>query len=455
MKRGKILKILGIVVGAVILMMIIGRSCGMIKNKGTINVTVEKAEKRTIVETVSANGKIQPAVEVKVCPDVSGEVIELNVKEGDEVKAGQLLAKINPDLYQSNLERMSASLNTNRANQANSKARAAQTKAQFIQIESSYKRNEKLFKQGVISESEFEQAKAQYEAGKADVEAADQSVIAANYNIKSGAASLKEAQDNLRKTAIYAPVDGTISKLSCEKGERVVGASQFSAPEIMRIANLNEMEVNVDVNENDIIRVKLGDTAIIDIDAFLDRKFKGVVSEIATSATTTGVTADQVTNFVVKIRIVRESYADMLVGKPANFSPFHPGMTATVDIQTKKVIDALSIPIQAVTTRVDSTKIPNAQMKADKTSSDNSMSNASKSSAKTEECVFIYQNGKVKKVIVKTGIQDSNYIQILEGITEKDEVVSGPYRAVSKKLNDGDAVNKVDKKDLFAKGESE
>ena len=196
--------------GAVILLMIIGRSCGMIKNKGVTSVTTEKVEKRTIVESVSANGKIQPAVEVKVCPDVSGEVIELNVKEGDEVKAGQLLAKINPDIYQSNLERMAAALNTSKANQANSKARAAQTKAQFIQIESSYKRNEKLFKQGVISESEFEQAKSQYEAAKADVEAADQSVVAANYNVKSGAASLQEAQDNLRKTAIYAPVDGTI-----------------------------------------------------------------------------------------------------------------------------------------------------------------------------------------------------------------------------------------------------
>lgn len=442
-----------IIIGVVLLSLVL-----IFTKSGTkaINVTTEKAEKRDIIEMVSANGKIQPEVEVKISSDVSGEIVELYVKEGDQVKKGDLLCKINPLIYESSSSRMVATLNGAKANLANSKARLDQIKASYINTEASYNRNKKLFDQGAISQSEFDAAKAAFDGAKADVKAAEESVNASEYNVKSTEASLKEANDNLAKTNIYSPVNGTVSKLNKEKGERVVGTAQMEGTEIMRLANLNEMEVSVDVNENDIVRVHYNDTSLIEVDAYLGRKFKGIVTEIANSANTTGVTAEQVTNFTVKIRILQESYQDLLV-ENNNRPPFRPGMSATVDVQTKQAKNIVTVPIQSVTTRSDSSALEGKGMKKsdeedgdivikdEKDKSDEDV----KELIKIEECVFVYSEGKAKMVKVKTGIQDNNYIQIVSGINAGDEIISGPYSAVSKQLKDGMEVMKVDKSELF------
>ena len=423
-----------------------------------LNVTTENAQKRNIIETVSANGKIQPEVEVKISSDVSGEIVELFVKEGDQVKKGDLLCKINPLIYESNSSRMVATLNGTKASLSNSKARLEQIKATFANIEASFKRNKKLFEQGAISQSDFDASKASYDGSVADVKAAEENVNAAEFNVKSTEASLKEANDNLAKTNIYSPVNGTVSKLNKEKGERVVGTAQMEGTEIMRLANLNEMEVSVDVNENDIVRVRNGDTSLIEVDAYLDRKFKGIVTEIANSANTTGVTADQVTNFVVKIRILQESYQDLVNANKAS-APFRPGMSATVDIQTKKAEGIITVPIQSVTTRSDSTEFKANEMKkgdddknAELVVKNNTEQSDKKmnSTIKVEECVFVFVEGKAKKVKVKTGIQDNDYIEIKEGIKDGEEVISGPYSAISKQLKDGMVLKKVDKTELFS-----
>lgn len=441
MKKKKLFRILGVSIILLIIIVIITRNGGV----KPIQVVVEKSTKRTITETVTANGKIQPEVEVKLSPDVSGEVVELFVKEGDKVKEGDVLIKIDPDLYESALDRIEASLNTSRANLANTKARLAQTKAQFINTETTFNRNKKLYNDGVIADAEFDNIKANYEVAKADVEAATQSVIASQYNVRSSAAALKEAKENLRKTTIYAPMSGTISKLDVEKGERVVGTSQFAGTEIMRIANINEMEVNVSVNENDIVRVHLGDTALVEVDAYIDRKFMGIVTEIASSANVVGVSADQATNFEVKIRILSSSYQELLDEKARYQSPFRPGMSATVDIQTKTVSNILSVPIQAITTREDTVE------NTDSLNVEKYASNVSNEEKELKEYVFIFDEGRAKMQEVKTGIQDNKFIEIIEGIEEGDNVITAPYRAISKKLKNNSEVEKVRKENLYLK----
>ncbi|HSH67988.1 MAG TPA: efflux RND transporter periplasmic adaptor subunit [Bacteroidia bacterium] len=425
--------------------------------KNGIKVSTELAARRTIIETVSANGKIQPEVEVKISSDVSGEIVELHVKEGDHVKKGDLLCKINPLIYESNLNRMAATLNGSKANLLNSKARLQQIKASFVNTEATYQRNKKLYDQGAISKSEMDASIASYEGAKADIKGAEENVNAAEFNVKSTEASLQEASDNLAKTNIYSPVSGTVSQLNKEKGERVVGTAQMEGTEIMRLANLNEMEVSVDVNENDIVRVQNGDTSLIEVDAYLDRKFKGVVTEIANSANTTGVTAEQVTNFTVKIRILQDSYKD-LSNTNNGAPPFRPGMSATVDIQTKKASHIVTVPIQCVTTRSDSSNVLDKDMKMnDKKTDDDKLvvkdernkKTEKKTESKMEEYVFLLNDGKAKMVKVKTGIQDNDYIEIKEGIQEGDEVISGPYAAISKQLKNGTAVKKVEKSALF------
>jgi len=446
------------VIGLIVLLVVLKKT-GVMGGPETTKVITEFVTKRTITEVVSANGKVQPEVEVKISPDVSGEVVELCVKEGDQVKKGDLLAKINPDIYASNLNRVSATVSSSKASLANAKARQSQVEAQFINAQATYDRNVKLWEQKAISASEYDAAKSAYEVAKAEVDAAKETVNGGVFGVYSSQASLKEAQDNLTKTSIFAPVDGTVSKLNVEKGERVVGTSQFAGTEIMRIADLNEMEVNVSVNENDIVRVHLGDTALVEVDAYLNRKFKGIVTEIANSANTSGTSVDQVTNFDVKIRILRESYKDLLTDKDPNQSPFRPGMSATVDIQTKTVVNVLSVPIQSVTAREDSTKKKEVKKKEDNGKGGGSgpggppdeqvEKDVKSKAADIVEFVFIYENGKVRKQIVKTGIQDNTNIQIISGLSEKQEVVSGPYSAITKKLKDGDKVKKVDKKDLY------
>ncbi len=442
MKKRKMLIRIGIAVVVVLIVVLaVAKKKGMIGETPGTKVTVEQVQKRTIVEIVSASGKIQPEVEVKLSPDISGEVVELNVKEGDPVKKGQLLAKINPEIYLSNFDRIVASLNMQRANQSNSLARLAQTEAQFLNAKNSYQRSKSLLQQGAISQSEYDAAQASFKVSESEVEAARQSVKAAEYSVKSAEAAVKEARENLSKTSIYSPMDGTISKLSIEKGERVVGTSQFAGTEIMRIANLSSMEVMVSVAENDIVRVNLSDTALVEVDAYLNRKFKGIVTSIATSANLTGTAVDQVTNFEVKIRILHSSYTDLLNPEVKDYSPFRPGMSATVDIQTKTKTDVLSVPIQAVTTRADSL----LAKKAD------TIAAAQKHSGKPEtiEYVFVHENELAKLTKVKTGIQDNMFIEIIEGLDEGTDVITGPYRAVSNTLKDGEKVKVVDKKELF------
>jgi HlyD family secretion protein len=441
------------IIGAVLLItaMLIKKYSG---NKA-LSITTEIAQARNLIETVSANGKIQPEVEVKISSDVSGEIVELFVKEGDRVKKGDLLCKINPLIYESNSSRMVATLNGAKANLSNAKARLEQIKASFINIENSFQRNKKLFDQDAISQADFDAAKATYEGAKADVKGAEENVNASEFNVKSTEASLKEANDNLAKTTIFSPVNGTVSKLNKEKGERVVGTAQMEGTEIMRLANLNEMEVSVDVNENDIVRVHNGDTSTIEVDAYTGRLFKGIVTEIANSANTTGVTAEQVTNFIVKIRILQESYQD-LINENNKTAPFRPGMSATVDIQTKKANNVISVPIQAVTTRADSTEFKSKQIKVPGNENEvvvqneNDKTEKKVAGIKTEECVFVFSNGKAKKVNVITGIQNNDYIEIKQGIKLGDEIISGPYSAISKELKDSMEVKKVDKSELFS-----
>lgn len=446
-KKNKVIRYLLIIAVALMVVAIVGKKSGWLGGDGAIQVATEKVQKRNIIETVPASGKIQPEMEVKISPDVSGEIIGLYVKEGDKVKKGQLLVKIRPDIYESYLDRANATLNNAKADLANMQARLVQVEAEFSRIKASFERSKKLHKDKVISDSEYETALSSYESTKANVEAARQSVIGARFNIASAEAGVKEARDNMVKTTILSPVDGTVSQLNVETGERVVGTSQMAGTEMMRIANLSSMEVSVDVNENDINRLTLGDTAIIEVDAFINKKFKGVVTEIANSANIVGTSADQVTNFPVKIRILPESYSNTMQDTTMP-SPFRPGLSATVEIQTKKVMNILTIPIQAVTTRSDSVNVK-GKTSATKTVSNNSVEEGSKLDDVIKECVFVYESGKVRMVEVTTGIQDNTYIEITSGLKGTEDVVIAPYLAVSKRLKDGTVVKKVSQEELF------
>ncbi|MEB0261203.1 MULTISPECIES: efflux RND transporter periplasmic adaptor subunit [unclassified Mucilaginibacter] len=433
-----------ILIGLVVLvaLLIIGKATGIIGKPQVTQVAVEKADSRDINETVSASGKIKPHIEVKISPEVSGEVVELPIKEGDVVKKGQLLCRIRPDILKSGYDRAVASYNTQKASVGNSAQMLKQSQATFANQESIYKRSKELFDKKVLTVAEFEQAKANYEGARATLEASKQNVIGSTYGLAQSQASVKEAQDNLAKTTIYAPVDGVVSKLSIEQGERVLGTQQFAGTEIMTISDLSKMDVNVDVNENDINRIAIGNQSQIEIDAFLGKKFTGEVIEIGSSANVVGTNADQVTNFTVKVRITAQSYIDLLKKNAENHSPFRPGLTATVDIQTNHV-KALSVPIQSVTAR--------DVKKTDAKPADTQKDDAKKTttSAPAKEYVYVLQGNKVKQVQVTTGIQDDTYIQILSGLKGGEEVVSAPFAAISKTLNDGMIVEKVDKSKLF------
>jgi HlyD family secretion protein len=399
-------------------------------------VTFELVKKRTITERISASGKVFPEKEVKISSDVSGEIVELYVQEGDSVKIGQELIRINPDTYESAVSRGRAALNDAKAQksvfEANVQNSIAQKEQIFVQMENAKKihdRNQKLFGDGVISEADYEATRSAYDqlqsslrSAQASIASARKSVEGAKFRIKSAEASLQELETSLSRTSIESPIEGIVSKLSVEEGERVVGTMQMTGTEIMRVANLSSMEVQVEVSENDILRVKEGDEVEIEVDAFLDREFKGVVTEIANSASGTGIgntvvlTSDQVTNFVVKIRIDPSSYADLLEG--SSRFPFRPGMTATVDILTDRVEDVLSVPIQAVTTR-------------ERDEEDGEKDDF-------YEVVFLTEGDTVKMVEVTTGIQDDDYIEIKSGLVNGSQVITGPYSVVAKKLESGD-----------------
>ena len=452
-KNKKRLIIIAASVVIAVVVLVILRKNGAIGKETGVKISTEMVTRRTLTETVTASGKIQPETEVVINPDASGEIVDIFVKEGESVKKGQLLARINPDLYESSFEQVTAGLNSQMANFANAKARLAQVKSQYINAKASFDRNKKLYEDMAISASEFEASRTQYEVASAEVEAAEQSVKAAGFQVKSAEANVRQARDNLTKTSIFAPMDGTVSKLSREKGERVAGASQFSAgTEIMRIADLTNMEVNVNVSENDIVRVNYGDTCLIEVDAWPNRKFTGVVTRIGSSAESTVLNSDQVANFAVKIRILSESYSDLQQNQP-NRSPFRPGMSASVDIQTKTAFNVLTVPIIAVTTREDTTSVGKRRRRIEKPEASATASDNEKKEEKVKgeipEYVFVYEKGYVKLVRVKTGIQNDMYKEVLEGLKENQEVVAAPYRAINRTLNNGEKVIKTDKDKLF------
>ncbi|MBL7814890.1 MAG: efflux RND transporter periplasmic adaptor subunit [Saprospiraceae bacterium] len=476
-KNNKLIWILLSVV-AVLLIAAVAMNSG--KKKGE-KVYAEKVAKRTIQETVSASGRIFPEKEIKVSSDVSGEIVELLVKEGDSVRAGQLLCKVDARIYRDQVTRGEASVNASRAQYANALsniesvrarqlqiiAQKEQLQAQLKQTQQAFKRNEQLHRDGVISDADFEATQSQLRQQEATIKATDaqaqaalndiassqKSAEAAQYNVKSSEATLKELQTNLNRTSIYAPVDGVVSKLSIEKGERVVGTAQMSGTEIMRIANLSAMEVQIDVSENDIWRLAVGNDVDIEVDAFSGRKFKGRVSEVANTAsnafTATGavnLTTDQVTNFVVKVRIDPASYADLMRnGRP----PFRPGMSASVDIHTNTVNDALSVPIQAVTTRDE-----DADLKKAKANTEEGQTTEKKAVAQqVKEIVFVVSGDTVKMVEVKTAIQDNQYIQVVSGLKGDEEVVAAPFKLISHTLKSGAKIQKVSEKELYGSGD--
>ncbi|WP_139855546.1 efflux RND transporter periplasmic adaptor subunit [Aequorivita sinensis] len=405
-----------IVVAVVLLivLLIFGKKAGWFGKSGDFKeVEITQIELLDITETVAATGKIQPEVEVALSSEVSGEIIELPIKEGQTVEKGDLLVKINPDLIQ-------AAVSQSQAGLQNVRAQLAQAEASKMNAQLTYERNKTLFEKGVISKSEWDKSVTDFDMAKANVKAA-------YYSVQSAAANVKQSVDNLSRTTIYAPMSGTISKLSVELGERVVGTAQMAGTEIVRVANLQKMEVEVDVNENDIVKVSVGDSTMVEVDAYLKREFKGVVTAIANSAEN-ALTADQVTNFKVKVSILPESYKDLTEGKPESYSPFRPGMTATVDIITNKKRNVIGVPISSIVVKTDT-----SDTRKPKTSE-------VKSNTEKFEAVYVKEGDEAKLRVVKTGIQDESNIEILSGLKEGETVITGPYTTVTKLLKQGDKV---------------
>lgn len=415
-------KTLFIIIGVflfIIVLLIGGSKAGWFGKSGNFEkVEVLVIDQLPITETVSAAGKIQPEVEVELSSEVSGEIIELPVVEGQQVKEGDLLIKINPDIYTSMLTQSEASLK-------NIRAAHAQAQANFEQARLNHERYRTLFEQGVVPQAKWDEVVAAFESAKANLRGA-------YFNIESAQARVKEANDNLARTSIYAPMDGTISRLNVEVGQRVVGTQQMAGTPLMSVANMGNMEVLVDINENDIVKVSIGDSAIVEVDAYLKKKFKGIVTEISSSAME-NLTADQVTNFEVKVRILKSSYADLIKDDSTQVSPFRPGMTATVDVITNDKENVIGVPISAIV------------IKSDTTSTRNSESKRNFNTDQQFECVFVKKGNQAKLQVVETGIQDSRNIEILSGLHVGDTVITGPYSTVTKTLDDGDKIEIVKK----------
>lgn len=428
MTKKSIFITVGVVVAFIAVLLVLKKTGVIGENEDIKTVEIAKVNQMTIVETVSATGKIQPEIEIKISSEVSGEVIALPIKEGQQVKKGDLLVKINPDIYVSGVNRTAASV-------SNTKAGLSQAEAQVKEAKANYDRNKTLFDKGVIAKSEWDRIVSAYEVAVA----AKQS---AYFNVQSASASLTEARDNLGRTTIYAPADGTISLLSVELGERVLGTQQMAGTEILRVANLNHMEVEVDVNENDIVKVNVGDSAKIEVDAYLKKEFKGIVTSISNSASS-ALTADQVTNFKVKVRVLKESYADLMKGKPETYSPFRPGMTATVDIITARRENIIGAPISAVVIKEDTTSVKKDVLA--ELEKEVEQKNGTFKSDEKFECVFVKVGDKAKIRVVKTGIQDNTNIEIISGLQKGEEIIIGPYTTVSKELTSNDKVKLEDK----------
>ena len=427
-------------------------------SKSGIKVTAEKAQRRTIIETVNASGKVYPEVEVKISPDISGQITELNVQEGDSVKKGQVLAKIYADIYTSQRDAAAARVTQSQAIVANSEAALAALKAQLDQATSTYQRNKDLYSQKVISKSEFEQYETQYRSAQSQYAAAQQNIKSLQAGTKSTATGLTEANKNLSRTVLTSPMDGVISSLSVKKGERVAGNSFNIGTEMMRVANMNTIELRVDVGENDIVKVVVGDSADIDVEAYNNRKFKGVVTQIASStkpaSSVSASTSTDVTNYEVHIRIDPASYQDLIdPSKPKQF-PFRPGMNATADIKTRKAEHVITVPIAAVAARVKGSDKNIDQQKKEKEQSKDPDANeeVNISSNELETIVFVVKpDGTVERRTVTTGIQDVYNIEITSGLKEGEQVVTAPFDTVNKTLKSGDKVNVVAKDKLFQK----
>lgn len=412
--KNKTLRIVLIATALLIVLLAVAKRSGWIGKESATEVEVAESFRTDIIEIVTASGKIQPELEVKISPEVSGEIVALDIQEGDAVTEGQLLLRINPDIYEAAVNRTQAAVNSTRSS-------VAQAKAQFLELEKNHKRNEGLFAKGAISQQEFDASLRAFQVAQLGVESSE-------FQLKSAEANLKEARDNLNRTTIYSPTSGTVSMLNVEAGERVVGTAQMAGTELLRVADLTQMEVLVEVNENDIVRVALNDTARIEVDAFLGEQFKGVVTQIANSANLMAAGVDQVTNFEVKVRILPESYAHLnSVG--SSISPLRPGMTASVEIETDKQAQILVVPIQAVTLRNDTASGRSARERREGADKADEM-----------EVVFLEKNGIARIQAVETGIQDDKNIHITSGLEDGQTIIIGPYIAVSKTLNSGDAV---------------
>ncbi len=452
--KKKLLWIIGILVG-IVLVLVGLKSAGVVGKEEGLKVTTEKVVRRTIIETVNASGKIYPEIEVKVSPDISGEIVELKVEEGDSVKRGQLLARIYADIYSTQANQASAIVNQQQASVENSKAQLESLKSTMDLAQKTYDRQKQLLDEKIISRAEFEQAENNLQTAKANYNAALQGIKSGQAGVQSAQASLERANKDLSRTTVLAPMSGVVSLLNVKKGERVVGNSMMAGTEMMRVADMSLIEVRVDVGENDIPKISLYDSALVEVDAYNNRKFKGVVTKIASSSTSSAAAAvsNDVTNYKVHIRLIPESYQDLIDPKRPKVFPFRPGMNASADIQTNTKPNVIAVPINAVTTREKGTDKTVADKKEEKKAAQTAgMQEEVKTglSDNLDEVVFILQpGGTVKKVQVKTDIQDINYIEIFDGLKEGDEIITLPYNVVSKILRDGMKVKVVPRDQLF------
>ncbi|MDQ6814024.1 MAG: efflux RND transporter periplasmic adaptor subunit [Bacteroidota bacterium] len=451
----KLIWLIGVLVLLIVVMVVLKKK-GIIGAETGIKVTTEKVVKRTITETVNASGKVYPEIEVKVSPDISGEIVQLNVAEGDSVRKGQVIARIYADIYNSQRDQAAAGVTQSQAQVLNSQAQLGALKATLDQAEVTYKRQKQLLDDKVISRAEFEQADQTMKTAHANYNAALEGIRGTQASVQSARAQLMRANKDVGRATLIAPMDGVVSLLAVKKGERVVGTAQMAGTEMLRVADMSVMEVKVNVGENDIPKVHLNDSALIEVDAYTNRKFRGIVTKIASSNTTAGNATQSsagtdVTNYEVHIRLLPESYQDLLAEGKSKASPFRPGMNASADIQTKTHKDVLAVPINAVTTRDKNGDKKNTGKDGAGTENNNNASSSSGNTEDIEEVVFLLQPDKttVKKVKVRTDIQDVNYIEILGGLQGAEEVITGPYNVVSKTLKDGDKVQVVTREQLF------
>jgi HlyD family secretion protein len=443
---------------AVLIILLVGlKKAGMLGKDEAVKVSTEKVSRRTITETVNASGKVYPEIEVKVSPDISGEIVELTVVEGDSVRKGSVLARIYADIYTTQRDQASAIVTQEQARVENAKAQLPGLKAAKEFAQRTFDRQKQLLGEKVISRSEFEQAQNTFQTADANYNAALETIRGGQAGVASARASLQRANKDLSRTSVLAPMDGVVSLLNVKKGERVVGNSMMAGTEMMRIADMSRIEVRVDVGENDIPKVSLGDSALVEVDAYNNRKFKGVVTQIASSSVLAAQqslanSSTDVTNYKVYIRLLPSSYSDLMdPSRPKSF-PFRPGMSASADIQTKTKSNVVAVPINAVTTREKGTDNTVSDKKDEKKQEDGiQQTEKSNLSSDLDEVVFVMQkDGSVKKMKVKTDVQDINYIEVTNGLNEGQEVVSAPYNVISKTLEDGMKVKIVPKEQLFS-----